>query len=48
MEILSEFRYKFEKRGVVKVKGKGELLTYFLVGKEDTEAGVLPNQVSPL
>ena len=44
MEILQEFGYKFEKRGVVKVKGKGELLTYFLIGKDDIN---LPNQVGP-
>ncbi|XP_070534342.1 adenylate cyclase type 3-like [Ptychodera flava] len=35
MNILKPFGYKFEKRGLVKVKGKGELLTFYLVGKED-------------
>ena len=47
MLILKEFNYKFEKRGIIKVKGKGELLTYFLIGKEDTEGVILPNQVPP-
>ncbi len=42
MMILREFGYKFEQRGHVKVKGKGNLMTYFLVGKEETG---LPNQV---
>ncbi|XP_077989851.1 adenylate cyclase type 3-like [Glandiceps talaboti] len=36
MNILKPFGYKFEKRGMIKVKGKGELLTYYLVGKEDS------------
>jgi class 3 adenylate cyclase len=26
--------YVFEKRGLVQVKGKGELVTYFLVGRK--------------
>lgn len=45
MLILKQFGYKFQQRGLVKVKGKGDLMTYFLVGKD---AGVtLPNQVAP-
>lgn len=44
MLILREFGYKFEKRGIVRVKGKGDLLTYYLVGKEEIE--VLPNTPS--
>ena len=35
MNILREFGYKFEPRGYVKVKGKGELMTYFLIGSRD-------------
>ena len=26
-------RYRFERRGLVEVKGKGELVTWFLVGR---------------
>jgi len=28
-----ESRYRFERRGEIDVKGKGEMVTYFLVGK---------------
>jgi class 3 adenylate cyclase len=28
-------RYRFERRGPVQVKGKGELVTWFLVGRSD-------------
>ena len=31
--ILSKQGYVFECRGLVNVKGKGEMLTYFLLGK---------------
>ncbi|CAG0894771.1 unnamed protein product [Darwinula stevensoni] len=34
-EILSQFGYQFEARGLVQVKGKGELMTYYLIGKEE-------------
>ena len=44
MKILSSYGYKFEQRGYVKVKGKGDLMTYFLEGKGDSTG--LPNQVS--
>ncbi|CAH2002892.1 unnamed protein product [Acanthoscelides obtectus] len=33
MEILNHFGYQFEQRGMVTVKGKGQLMTYYLVGK---------------
>ncbi|CAG0924024.1 unnamed protein product, partial [Notodromas monacha] len=36
--ILANFGYVFETRGLVSVKGKGQLMTYYLVGKGD-----LPN-----
>ncbi|RWS16973.1 hypothetical protein B4U79_05975 [Dinothrombium tinctorium] len=32
--ILEEFGYVFEQRGLVSVKGKGKLMTYYLVGKK--------------
>lgn len=32
--ILEEFGYVFEQRGLVTVKGKGKLMTYYLVGKK--------------
>lgn len=38
------YGYKFEQRGLIKVKGKGELMTYFLVGKPDATAD-LPNMI---
>ncbi|CAH1775304.1 unnamed protein product [Owenia fusiformis] len=45
MLILKEFGFTFEKRGFVKVKGKGELITYFLTGKDGKNGGSpLPNQ----
>ena len=45
MEILLEFGYTFQQRGLVKVKGKGDIMTYFLTGRDDGTN--LPNQVSP-
>nr|CAH7755999.1 unnamed protein product [Callosobruchus chinensis] len=33
MEILKHFGYQFEQRGMVTVKGKGQLMTYYLAGK---------------
>lgn len=45
MDILLEFGYTFEQRGLVKVKGKGDIMTYFLTGRDG--AASLPNQVSP-
>lgn len=32
-EILQNFGYQFEQRGLVAVKGKGQLMTYYLLGK---------------
>ncbi|RUS87759.1 hypothetical protein EGW08_004505, partial [Elysia chlorotica] len=46
-QVLSKLGFQFEKRGLIYVKGKGELMTYFLdrneaeTGNEDT----IPNQV---
>ncbi|KAG8226862.1 hypothetical protein J437_LFUL006571 [Ladona fulva] len=34
-EILRPFGYTFEQRGLVYVKGKGQLMTYYLIGKEN-------------
>jgi adenylate cyclase 3 len=31
--ILKNFNYTFEQRGLVAVKGKGQLMTYYLIGK---------------
>lgn len=33
-EILQHFGYSFEQRGLVAVKGKGQLMTYYLQGKD--------------
>ncbi|XP_037927319.1 adenylate cyclase type 3 [Teleopsis dalmanni] len=33
--ILQEFGYTFQQRGLVSVKGKGQLMTYYLIGKSD-------------
>ncbi|KAG6446245.1 adenylate cyclase type 3 [Manduca sexta] len=38
-EILQSFGYYFEQRGLVAVKGKGQLMTYYLQGKRETPAG---------
>ncbi|XP_047516260.1 adenylate cyclase type 3 isoform X1 [Pieris napi] len=34
-EILQKFGYYFEQRGLVAVKGKGQLMTYYLLGKRE-------------
>jgi class 3 adenylate cyclase len=33
-------QFNFEKRGIIDVKGKGEMLTYFLNGRKDMEVGM--------
>lgn len=33
--VLQIFGYTFEQRGLVTVKGKGQLMTYYLIGKSD-------------
>ncbi|XP_022190546.2 adenylate cyclase type 3 [Nilaparvata lugens] len=38
--ILQNFGYIFEQRGLVAVKGKGQLMTYYLVGKGPTSSQV--------
>lgn len=35
--ILQMFSYTFEQRGLVAVKGKGQLMTYYLIGKSDKQ-----------
>lgn len=44
-QILQSFGYYFEQRGLVAVKGKGQLMTYYLQGKRDTptKQGNKPN-----
>lgn len=37
-EILKHFGYVFEQRGLVSVKGKGQLMTYYLIGKGETSS----------
>ncbi|XP_071097413.1 adenylate cyclase type 3-like [Haliotis cracherodii] len=37
MVILKEFGYEFQKRGLIKVKGKGELMTYFVENRTEGE-----------
>lgn len=34
-QILQNFGYYFEQRGLVAVKGKGQLMTYYLQGKRE-------------
>ncbi|KAF7493700.1 Adenylate cyclase type 3 [Sarcoptes scabiei] len=35
-QILQEFDFIFEQRGLVSVKGKGKLMTYYLIGKKQS------------
>ncbi|XP_058690060.1 adenylate cyclase type 3 [Poecile atricapillus] len=44
-QILKEFGFRFVRRGAVYVKGKGELLTFFLKGREKAGSVPLPHQV---
>ncbi|XP_059142255.1 adenylate cyclase type 3-like isoform X2 [Physella acuta] len=43
--ILEVFGYTFEKRGLIKVKGKGELMTYFLERQVEQPDMHMPHQV---
>ncbi|XP_041481700.1 adenylate cyclase type 3-like isoform X1 [Lytechinus variegatus] len=45
MNILKRYGFKFEKRGLVKVKGKGELMTYYLTGKEEMARNDMDNSI---
>lgn len=42
--ILEEFDYVFEQRGLVAVKGKGNLMTYYLIGRK-SETGKFPPKI---
>lgn len=48
-QVLKNYPYEFQCRGKVKVKGKGEMTTYFLIDRKPlaTEVGVLPPEVPP-
>lgn len=46
-DILQHFGYQFEQRGLVAVKGKGQLMTYYLQGKIG-KMPVCPPPVSPI
>nr|XP_026487706.1 adenylate cyclase type 8 [Vanessa tameamea]XP_026487708.1 adenylate cyclase type 8 [Vanessa tameamea]XP_026487709.1 adenylate cyclase type 8 [Vanessa tameamea] len=43
--ILQSFGYYFEQRGLVAVKGKGQLMTYYLQGKREGTTGLTDNPV---
>ncbi|KAJ8975524.1 hypothetical protein NQ317_008519 [Molorchus minor] len=43
-QILQHFGYQFEQRGLVAVKGKGQLMTYYLLGK----TGMITPPTAPL
>lgn len=46
--ILKEYGFRFVRRGPIFVKGKGELLTFFMKGKDNvakTTAVSLPHQI---
>ena len=42
--ILEHFGYVFEQRGVIAVKGKGDLMTYYIIGKKPDGA---PPDIGP-
>jgi Adenylate and Guanylate cyclase catalytic domain len=44
--ILQMFGYTFEQRGLVAVKGKGQLMTYYLIGKSDKPPPSTPINVN--
>lgn len=46
-QILQAFGYYFEQRGLVAVKGKGQLMTYYLQGKSDKPPTPTPNPPPP-
>jgi len=46
-QILQTFGYTFEQRGFVAVKGKGQLMTYYLQGKAE-KAPLSPNLISAM
>ncbi|XP_067620996.1 adenylate cyclase type 3 isoform X2 [Eurosta solidaginis] len=43
--ILQEFGYTFQQRGLVSVKGKGQLMTYYLMGKAERGTIAYPTAV---
>lgn len=45
--ILQMFGYTFEQRGLVAVKGKGQLMTYYLQGRSE-KPPTSPNQISTM
>jgi hypothetical protein len=42
--ILKHFGYVFEQRGLVSVKGKGQLMTYYLIGKGTNPEATLSSE----
>ncbi|KAI5641540.1 adenylate and guanylate cyclase catalytic domain-containing protein [Phthorimaea operculella] len=46
--ILEEFGYYFEQRGLVAVKGKGQLMTYYLQGKNEVGTPPKPTVEEPV
>jgi hypothetical protein len=41
-------KYAFQRRGIIHVKGKGALCTYFLVGRRPNKAGVSDGVSGPM
>ncbi|XP_037100951.1 adenylate cyclase type 3-like isoform X2 [Syngnathus acus] len=46
-DILKFYGFRFVRRGPILVKGKGELLTFFMKGKEKNPSDVLPQTTLP-
>lgn len=44
--ILRHFGFQFDQRGLVSVKGKGQLMTFYLTGREKAPAGASPSNGS--